>query len=196
MKVKVISIFEKEKDPNGVYINTTSSSESTRDFSPFILGPCDLYDGHRGLNMENSWQYSKVYPQYADTDGNPTPAYFEWAKAGWENPKAVRYPMGKGKVPLYSWWDGQKLGYIDARKKIYIPLYAEAVKKTEGFKRLKDTFDDLPHFNNTTLYLKDYDAYRHEDLGMTLNDVLHNPKKKMGHAFVLMWLLTGEHLDL
>jgi len=27
---------------------------------------------------------------------------------------------------------------------------------------------------------------------MTLKDVLNNPKKKMGHAFVLMMLLTND----
>jgi len=59
-KVKVISIFEKQV-PNGVYINTTSSAGWSRDLSPFIIGPCDLYGGHVFQNMENGWQFSKVY---------------------------------------------------------------------------------------------------------------------------------------
>jgi len=39
--------------------------------------------------MENAWQYSKVYSEHADEVGNPTQKYWDWAKAGWENPKAV-----------------------------------------------------------------------------------------------------------
>lgn len=189
MSIKVISIFEKETDPNGIYVNTTSKAENDwqRDLSPFHLGPCDLYDGYVGKNMENSWQYSKVYPEHADANDMPTEKYTKWAEAGWANPRAVRYPMGKGRIPLYSWWDGEKLGYIEARKRIYAPLYARAVLQTAGFKHLQELVNQ-----GKTIYLKDYDAYRHEDLNMTLTDVLNYPKKKMGHAFVLMMLLTED----
>jgi len=33
--------------------------------------------------------------------------------------------MGRGVKPLYSLWDGKKLGYIEARIAIYDPLYIE-----------------------------------------------------------------------
>ena len=42
--------------------------------------------------------------------------------------------------PLYSLWDGQKLGYVDARKQIYIPLYSGAVINTPAFTKLKEVF--------------------------------------------------------
>ncbi len=70
MKVKVISLFEKETDPNGVYVNTTSRSESSwqRDLSPFYLGPCKLYWDLEALVMENRFTKDgrKIRSMYFD----------------------------------------------------------------------------------------------------------------------------------
>jgi hypothetical protein len=188
-KITVISLFEKHTDPNGVYVNTTSKSETDwqRDLSPFYLGPCELYWGGTAVRMENAWQYSKVYAEHLDVDGNPTKEYFEWAFNGWKNPRAVRYPAGKGRKPAFSFWDDNHYGYIDARKNIYAPLYARAVKKTKGYQKVLELSK-----SDKNVYLLDFDAYRHEKLGLTLTEVLNKPDKKMGHAFVLMMLLTGD----
>jgi hypothetical protein len=187
--ITVISLFEKQTDPSGVYINTTSKSPTqwTTELSPFYLGPCDLYGGYVAKNMENGWQFSKVYACHIDADGDPTDDYFKWAEKGWSDSFAHRYPMGKGAIPQYSYWNGKHYSYIDARKHIYAPLYARAVAKTKAYAKLKELVDA-----GKSVYLLDYDAYRHRELNMTLTDVLNYPKKKMGHAFVLMMLLTND----
>lgn len=127
----------------------------TRRLSPFFLGPVPLYDGLVAKNVENAWQYSKVpplegqcwscdgltltrrthvsvvqvYKQHTDpVTGEPTAEYWAWAKEGWANPKPVRFPMGRGAKPEYSYWEGKKYGYVAARKKIYCPLYASLVR--------------------------------------------------------------------
>lgn len=74
------------------------------------------------MNMENAWQYAKVYKRHTSSLGNPTSDYWVWARQGWSSRIANRYPMGKGSKPEYSLWNGEKLGYIDARRKIYAPL--------------------------------------------------------------------------
>lgn len=175
--------------PAGLAINTTSgaSEEWQRELSPFNLGPCRLYDDFRSIRLENAWQYAKLYAVHADTHGNPTEDYWTWARKGWNNSKAVRYPMGRGARPLCSWWDGEKLGYIEARKRIYVPLYAEAVVRTTGWKRLRALYDTEP-----LLVLRDFDGYDHALLGRSLRDVLQDPTRKMGHAFVLAMLLSGD----
>jgi len=195
--IKVISLFEPRTDPNGIYINTTSKvdGDQLRDLSPFYLGPCDLYGDYKALRMENAWQFSKVYLQHTDEKGDPTDEYFEWAKKGWDDKQAHRYPMGKGILPEYSYWDGKKLSYIEARKKVYVPLYARAVQKTKGYQFLKETYQEIlqePEGDRPTIYLLDYDAYRHEEQKMTLTQVLNSKTKKCGHAFVLMMLLTND----
>ena len=166
-------------------IDTTSKSKTKwqTDLSPFHLGPVKLYDGNISQTMENGWQYAKVYPGFTDKRGNPSKDYWRWAKDGWANKRAVRYPIRKGAKPLYSYWRGEKLDYISARAKIYIPLYCRAVLKTEGFKKLLRLHREGP------LTLWDYDGYDYEALGMTMEEVILNPNRTMGHAFVLAYLI-------
>jgi len=176
-------------------INTTSRSQNwSRGLSPFVCGPVDLYDGYKSICVENAWQYSKVYGHidHIDDDGNPTEAYFKWAKAGWDSIRADRYPMGKGVAPQFTYWDGEKLGYVEARKKVYIPLYAEAVKKTEAFKKLAEIYNAIPE--EETLYLWDFDAHSLTPGTFDYWDLWNNPNIKVGHAYVLAMLL--EKIDL
>ena len=163
--------------------------------SPFFLGRdtgIECYDGLRAWNMENAWQYSKVYAQHTDSSGNPTSEYFKWRDRGWSKKTADRYPMGRGAKPLYSLWkvdrEFKHLGYIEARKQIYLPLYASLVVKTEAFARLK-----AKHEAGVNLVLLDFDGYNNFKTRpkLTWQEVLHNEHRKMGHAFVLAMLLEG-----
>ena len=159
--------------------------------SPFYLGPVNCYNGLTANIMENAWQFSKVYPCHADNDGNPTEEYFKWRDEGWKSTTPQRHPMKKQK-PLYSYWekDGQvmKLGYIEARKKIYVPLYAQAFLHSSSPYGLEG-LQKLASYN--CLALADFDGYNHRKLGMTYYDVLNDPTRIMGHGFVLGMILHG-----
>lgn len=180
--VKVIGPRD-PKDP--LAINTTSRSNNwSVELSPFYLGPIPLYNGMVAKKMENAWQYSKLYSEHADADGNPTDSYWSWAKEGWQSDKASRYPMGKGAKPLCSYWDGLKMTYIEARKKVYIPLYAKAVKQTGAFEKLRMLYE-----MNGEITLWDFDGYNHRSFGMSYEDVVNSEDRKCGHGFVLAMLL-------
>lgn len=167
-------------------IDTTSGSGDFSDLSPFILGPCMTYiGGIYARRFENLWQYSKVYKEYIQ-EGYPSLRWYAWRDRGWSNPLAVRYPMGKGAKPEYLYWNSNKMGYVDARKKVYAPEYARNVAVTGAYKRLKKLFEEK------NLILLDYDAYDRELVGYSLKDVINNPDRKCGHAFVLAMMLTGE----
>ena len=159
--------------------------------SPFVLGPCKTYMPDTvAQRFENLWQYSKVYAQHIEKDGIPSTDWYVWRAKGWADMKAHRYPMGRGAKPEYAWWNLEKLGYIDARKTIYASGYAVHVVETGSYKLLCRLYSLTGE-----IVLRDYDAYDHIKLGMSLVDVINNPDRIMGHAFVLAMLLENKLLE-
>lgn len=190
-QIRVAQMRQKIDFPNPMVINPCSNSvvDWQSDLSPFIVGPCDLYARMKSVNFENAWQFAKVYKRHVKPNGDiDFGAYFAWAKEGWYNPKAIRYPMGRGAKPEFSYWDGNRYGYIEARKKIYGPLYIKAIIDRPGFQRLREIYETW----DGTLVLRDFDGYDHVAKGMSLTQVVNNPLRKMGHAFVIAMLLLGD----
>ncbi len=194
-EVYVLPKWTKKFPSGAAVIDTTSSSGKFRELSPFILGPISLYPRMfvSSQNFENLWQFSKVYPGQTFDSLNekeiPNTDWYKWHYEGLRNPRAIRYPMGKGAKPLYSWWGLQKLDYITARKRIYATIYARFVQETDSYRRLEALYQ------TQDLVLLDYDAYNHHALNRSLKDVINDPDKKMGHAFVLDMMLTGVLAD-
>ena len=179
----------RDKVPSGyIKVNTTSRSEDFgKGLSPFLLRDIKLFDGTMSKNMENAWQYSKVYKVHTDEEGEPTKEYYTWARKGFNSTYADRYPMGKGVKPLYSIWDDEKLSYVEARKKIYLQLYARAVIKTKAFNKLKELYEE-----GQNIALIDFDGYDHRKLGMSYREVIESETNKFGHAFIVAMLLEGK----
>lgn len=196
----MIRVFNKfEPIPAGYVEVDTTSRGPFKDLSPFYLGPIQVASGEYSewcLLMENLWQYSKVYPCHAYLPAGrtkfpwnyePTQEFFDWRAAGFDKRRANRYPMGKGVKPLYSWWHGKHLNYVDAKHQIYIPLYRDLVLKTESYKKLYNWV-----LQGRDIALRDFDGYDHVSRNMTLKDVINDPKRSLGHAFIIYGLLTGE----
>lgn len=187
----------KTKVPNDAFVINTTSRGKNPDFlglSPFFLGPVPIWDPKFGIfakNMENAWQFSKVYKKHVGENGFPTPEWLFWALRGFQDDYAHRYPMGKGAKPEFSFWNGEKLDYVAARKKIYCPLYAEAVKKTNSFEKLAKIVKN-PENDQKTVWLWDFDGYDYTKMDISLKKVINDPYRSMGHAFVLAMLLQGE----
>lgn len=170
-------------------VNVTSQSPNWgRELSPFLVGPIELYHMHKSKNMENAWQYTKVYPEHVNKDGEVTPRYWGWAEKGWKSERANRYPMGMGRKPLFSLWDEDRYTYVEARRRIYVPLYARAVMRTKAFETLNRIYETLGE-----VYLWDFDVYDHRKMGKSYMDVIMDENRKCGHGFVLaMMLELGE----
>lgn len=191
----MITVIGPRDNFGGDYISTVSRSNNwSRGLSPFFLGPVDGYGGKTAKNVENLWQFSKVYPLHL-IDGEPNEAYFAWRDWGWDLDRAERYPAGKGAIPAYSYWETldskgqwipQKLSYVEARKAIYIPTYAKAVVKAKAYDTLKSIYAEKDN-----IVLWDFDGYDHRALGKSYDEVVNDPNKKCGHAFVLAMLLEG-----
>jgi len=174
--------------PKGVkVVNTTSRGGWSKELSPFYLGPV-LTPAGVAKNVENAWQYSKVYSCHVDDSGSVKEEWHKWRQEGFDNPKAIRYPMGKGAVPLYSLWNNEKLAYIEARKKIYAPIYAKLVRETYAMELLREMVKE------SDVWLWDFDGYNHKAKGISYTDVINDPKLKMGHAFVVAMILEEDEV--
>lgn len=166
-------IGPRDKKPEGTrVVNVTSRANSP--FSPFLNG-CSF--PIQSVNMENAWQYSKVYEEH-DNNGEPNEAWYKWQAKGIASKWAARYPMGKGRFPLYSWFNGERLSYVEARKKLYDPLYRNMLQN------VPDSVDKLCRLaTEMDIALWDFDGYNDPD--KTYEEIINDPDKKMGHAFVL-----------
>lgn len=180
-----------DKVPEGVVcFNVTSRSKEVwcRNFSPFFIGPvevCPFDKVFLSLNFENAWQYLKLYEKMSESE------YMEWASSGWSSKEAKRFPMGRGAKPLCSLLKGKRLSYIEARFYIYAPLYAFCLEKyaNEELGKLKKILDE-----GRDIALFDFDGYNHRYNECSLEDVLYNSRRKMGHAFVIAMLLENEKI--
>jgi hypothetical protein len=181
------------KETDVIVITVSKAKDWSQGLSPFILGPCELWGGHVAKNVENAWQFGKAYGRHFNADGTLNKDdWIQWAQKGWRDNYAHRYPMGKGVKPLCSIWDGWRLTYIQSRKAIYLPVYLDAVKKTEAWRKLKEIHQKMLDGEIENLYLVDFDAYRHKQQGMTYRDVANDGSRSMGHAFCLAMALEDE----
>ncbi|MCR4660713.1 MAG: hypothetical protein K5765_01775 [Clostridia bacterium] len=187
-----------------------------QDLSPLYIGPVVSSDGIVATTFENLWQYGKVYPRIydankkivagIDAEGNPTPNFWDWRRRFYETkhvkgdrhpafPASVRHRDCRYTVYFEKDENGvqqlKKLGYVESRKKIYIPEYAKLVVGTNTFKRLKKMVEE-----GTKLALCDFDAWNYYgpnlDQNVTIKDVVNNPAYKVGHGYVLKMLLQGD----
>ncbi len=169
--------------------DVTTHGQQYRPLSPMLLGPVPLYGGMWSRTMENAWQFAKVYACHADGGvlHDNLAAYWPWARAGWDSRRAVRYPFGKGVIPRYSLWAGDELGYIEARRRVYAPLYAQAVR----FHQLTLFLNLRERARLGDIVITDFDAYDHRARGYSWDDVMNDPDRKMGHGFVLAMMIEG-----
>ena len=188
----ILVLNNSEKAPeNALDINVTSRSTTwSRGLSPFIIEGGKVWTGDYAKNVENLWQYSKVYACHVDDNGEPNQEWYKWAKYGWNIKGGVRYPMGRNAIPLYSYWNKKKYDYLEAKEKLYVKMYYRSVKVTDAYKRLEELYKECLK-QGIPLVMRDFDSYNHINLKMTPYDVLKNEKKKFGHGFVLLFMLLG-----
>lgn len=117
-----------------------------KQLSPFVIGPVTIVDDKTGTvietaqNFESCWQSWKVWDvvgteKHIGEDGNPNEAWHKWHDALMKSKEAVRRPNGYA-IPQYAWWKGQKLGIVEARKQIYIPLLQDLYRKSPAYVEL------------------------------------------------------------
>jgi hypothetical protein len=178
--------------PEGtLFFNVTSHScdPLMRTLSPFTLGPVLVRpygDPYTCMCFENAWQFCKISSVHGDRD-----VHLQWACEGFANTRPQRFPFGTPRKPLGLMWDNELLGYVESRVRVYCPLYAAAVEAhaSEAYKCLHDIVA-----SGRDIALFDFDGYNHIAARLSLEGVLYNTRRKMGHAFVLAMMLCGERV--
>ena len=218
------------------YDGYTSIVVLTKNFSSkgpyYQIGPYDLKDKKDRI-MENIWQFSKVYQKISAVkrkqakkiiwdhpsethveNGKLTKKYYDWRKKGMNSKFAIRYPLQykQMKTCLYALEEPdstEKLGYIQSRKKIYLPVYCDLVKKHKLFKDLKKKLKngeklliievDGPHQEDLDYYIEKYKVKKDfikndtmlvnkKNINIMLNDKIH----PFGHGYCLAMALLGK----
>lgn len=216
-------------------IDLTSRNRDTafaRQVSPFFVGPVTGPDGASAPNLEVFWQCGKVFPHHDGGDG-PSPSFFAYrnemyGKLQGEIPKPrMRHPyheFGYDADDMCYWpyWNStegryERLSYLEARKRVYVPEYARLVAKSSAFKQLKELvdrgekialldFDGFNYYNEEAMKIR-YRAYllkcKKRKVPILLCEKDFTDIKDMrsainfadtpvGHAFVVKALLQGD----
>lgn len=174
-----------------------------KQLSPFLLGPIHFkeYDkdgvqrDYTATNVENFWQFTKVWECDLDASGRIKDEWFALRDAGWADPKPHRRPRGKvnttgpnRNVPMFSYWNKERLPYGEARKRIYMPYYVQLAQATDAYKQLHK----LVHEDGINVQIIGYDGrdFATSSLRACLDDV----SKPFGHELVLCGMLRGERV--
>lgn len=183
-------------DGYNTYNVCSSSTSKTKQLSPFILGNFQVIDENKNDRLyvrcfENLWQDSKVYAEDIDIHGNIMESWFETRRNGCLDFKAKRKGHRKitktsSKLPIFSYWNGYKLNYLEARAVIYCPIYEKLVTLTSVFQEFKRAYE-----NGAKLHIIGYDGYDYVKNGQTLRDCFYDTSKPFGHELVLACLLQN-----
>ena len=186
----LITIKMGDKTPNGYFnLDVTSRNTKLRNYlSPFFLGPVNTPDGMTANLVENLWQFGKVYPQLADENGNPTEEFFQWRYMGFSDNKAHRHTL-PGK-PLYHWWNGERLGYIESRKRVYIPVFTMAImQRPDVIRQLKQYLEQ-----GGKVAIRDFDGFNFKANGFDYESFVNYDKKILGHGHVIAMIMERPDL--
>ena len=217
--------------PGFTLIEVMTASSKYGEIGPYVL------KDDEGRIMENIWQSMKVYPYvpttrstfsrwdntviwshpheiHIDEHGELTPEYWAWRDKLSRNPYPVRYPVGRQHRHkcVYAEWEGEKLDYVQSRKRIYFPLYTTLVEKEEIYAELKERLDggenlliaevDGPKEESMPYYKENYGVddefienrtilVNDENMDLMLNDTRH----AFGHGYCLAMSLLQMSID-
>jgi hypothetical protein len=132
----------------------------------------------KSRTVENTWQFLKIWPGeegWREQD----------AREAFRATCAVRYPRGRGTKAIGAYWgeDGSTLGYVEARKRIYVPCYLELLSRPDRaalIDRLRELATRQP------VFIWDPDSYDVGQHGMTdILEAMDFEGRPFAHAFLV-----------
>jgi len=177
-----------EKPDGTRSINVTSAQSKTgknrRDFSPMT----EYLDGYKGYwNFESYWQSGKSWD---GIDDDVVKAW--WAKQ--KQPKR-RFPNSKNMTCTHAQWEGTApMGYVESRKKVYVPEYYNMVKGREMSAYWRNEV-----LGGADVVVYDFDGPRMANGTPTcvpvnkelLVEKIHDTAFPFGHGYIVASMLAG-----
>jgi hypothetical protein len=173
--------------------------EGYSELSPMCLGPVN--HGEPGfppaLNIENYYQFSKVFPSEVDVDGKVKQEFFDLRRKVFLEPVAERHKI-KGVKPLFSLFlnegsQEERYTYVGSRQ-FYCRQYERLAKESQSFTKLKRKLDD-----GYNLQICGYDGFDINSQDGNLKDIVKrhylDSSKPFGHELVLFTLLVLDEKD-
>lgn len=180
----------------------------TGDFSslsPMQLGPVVIDGKATAKNIENYYQFAKVFPNELLVEkvedcpcrsdfkhARPSELFFTNRDKAYADPVPHRHKK-KGVTPAYSCYEDRHYTYVESRW-FYCIEMERLAKPTDAFKKLVHMYEN----DGRSLEIFGYDAYvpngtDHESLYKHYID----PKRPFGHEMVLLTMIAlGEHYEL
>ena len=142
-------------------------------------------------NVENIWQFSKVFAQDIGLNDKPTSDWFAARLKGWADPKGYQRAKKKqvaGVKPVFFFWGREdKLEFLEARKRIFCRVYAMLASQTAAYRTLVELIQ-----KGTNVQILGLEGYDYIQEQRSLNQCLLDPDRGFGPAFVLAGLLTKD----
>lgn len=164
------------RPPHTAVVNVTSmnslKSNYRRDFSPLSGRGYAAPDGRTYLNFEHFWQGGKAWFKHNEKIPGTRDFFLKATKPTRRFPRR----LSAGAVIKYAQWDiptlPQEMGYVESRKKVYVPFYHAYMKDSASIKALKERVDA-----GESVVVYDFDGPR---LGAGERDSMGNVGEKDG----------------
>lgn len=178
-----------ESPTNTKKINVTSAQRKDNKYRIAFSPMTQIKNKYKGYYcFENYWQSGKRYP---DIDSKKIT---EWWKN--QNKGKRKFPLGKGKKVLYAKFPHIKenLGYIESRKRVYVPEYFNLIKNNPVLIELKKELA-----NGTNLVIYDFDGIRNNNGTPTckkvtfelLKEKILDTRYPFGHGYIVAATILG-----
>jgi len=175
--------------------NVCKNRSKYHTLSPMKISPVfDINGFLYGLTIEDAWQASKVFPWHLNNyvgDMKWYPSWHKWSRQCRFSGEGKRH-RSKGNVvnninkniPLFSFYNGHRLSYFEARKCMYMPWLSDEIQNESAYLDLL-----YRHKSGQDIILLEPDGVHPEvaqDLTPTIIDQLYqDTSRPFGHGLVI-----------
>ena len=143
-------------------------------------------------NMENMWQFSKIYSVDVDADGNVTDKFYKRREQGMLDPKPHRrvFPKNSPVKTLSSYYNGRFYDYQQSRY-WYCIYYTFLSRKVSEYHTIVGYLS-----MGVNILLLDYDAPDNSHNTPITREYLYSEYKQTNHPFGHAMVLAGDILGI